>query len=76
MCDAHEGVVHGDAKVVDGQAVAAQDDKVSQGVGVELHLAPDSVRYDDVLVRRHPEAVAEWRSLQHAQPNLSSHFTL
>ena len=34
MADAHEGVIDGHAEVVDRQAIAAQDHKIAQRVGV------------------------------------------
>ena len=61
--DAHQRVVDGNAKVVDGQAVGAQDDKVADGVGVELDLAADNVVDDDVAVGRDAEAEAVRGSL-------------
>lgn len=63
MGDAHERVIDGDAEVVDRQAVAPQNDKVAQVVGVEGDIAPDPVRDDHLLVGRHPEPVAVGCSL-------------
>jgi hypothetical protein len=42
--DAHEGVVHSDAEVVDGHAGGAEEDKVSEGrLNVPPHGAADEI---------------------------------
>jgi hypothetical protein len=55
---AHESVVHCHTKIVHWQAIAPQDHKVPQRICVEPHIASYSVRYENILVSRHPEPVA------------------
>ena len=50
MGDAHEAVVNGHAEVVHGQAVAPQQHKVTQGVGVPRDITADGVLDRYVLV--------------------------
>lgn len=70
VCDAHESVVHSYAKVVHRQAVAPEDDEVSQGVSVEPDVPSYPVRNEDLLIRWHPEPVAIRCPLQYTHKGL------
>lgn len=50
MGDAHEAVVNGNAEVVHRQAVAPQQHKVTQGVGVPRDIPANGVLDRHVLV--------------------------
>ena len=76
MCDAHEGIINGHAEVVHRQAIASEDHKVAQSVCVEPDIASNLIGNKHFLVRRHPEPIAEGRSLHtSATPNQSTHST-
>ena len=68
--DAHGGVVHGDAEVVDGHAVGSEEDEVAEGVGVPAHLAADHVVNLDALTLGHPEPVGVRGALGHLRVHL------
>eukprot|EP00958_Prasinococcus_capsulatus_P024870 scaffold3981_cov302-Prasinococcus_capsulatus_cf.AAC.2 len=65
VADAHERVIDGHAEVVHGHAVAAQDDEITQRVGLPRHLASDVVVDLHRLVLGHAEAVREGCALLH-----------
>ena len=71
MCDTHERIINGHTEIVHRKPIAAQDDKVADCISVEFHVPSDAVRYDDVLIRRHPEPVAEGRALHSTEPQVS-----
>ena len=75
MRDAHERVINCDAEIVDWEAIAAQDDEVSESVCVESHIPSDSVWNENVLVWRHSESVAEGRALHSTHPSSSRNDT-
>lgn len=64
--DAHEAVVNRNAEVVHGQAVAPQQHKVAQGVGVPRDITADGVldRYVLVLKRAKKKKRAQRRGMR------------
>lgn len=58
MADLHQSIIHSYTEVVDGQPIAAHDNKVSQCVCVPADFAANAIVDGHCLVGRHSKAIA------------------